>query len=140
MNKTRTPFKQIIAEARDENADRLFTKARMASYVAKSAVGRGRRNAYRHKACLLGRLIDMGVVDLSSDNRYMPSLMLVHRRGLGSLHTHELWIRSSRKALAFGGRVRSASASPGRAPAMDAPSRRPDVVAELDRHPRATAA
>ena len=98
MRQIRTSFNQMLVEAREENADRLFAKARAASHVAKSTFGLGRRAAYRQKARLLGRLIDMGVVTLSSDNRYSPSLLLVHRRGLGSLHSHELWINSACKA------------------------------------------
>ena len=92
MTHRRTSFRQMLAETKEQSADRIFHKARLASHIAKSAFGHGRRTAYRQKARLLARLIEMGVVTLSDDDNYKPSLLLIQRPGQGGLHSHERWL------------------------------------------------
>jgi len=95
MAQRRGSFKELVQQAQEANADRLFRKARYASWVAKAAYGRGRRAAYQRKHQLLARLIEMGVVSLSPDDETHSSLFLVHRPGLGSLHSHQRWISNA---------------------------------------------
>ena len=87
MTQTRPSFKQIIKGVREENANRLFQKARHASWIAKiTRSSKSRAQAYAAKDAALNQGIINGLFRTGSGDQCMKGLLLVQHSRVGSLH------------------------------------------------------
>ena len=87
MSQRHPSFKQMVQEVREQNADRLFQKARQASWLAKIArSSKSRAQAYAAKHSALNQGIANGLFHAGSGDQCSNGLLLVQHSRVGSLH------------------------------------------------------
>ena len=92
MAKDRLTFKQLQEKAAKEMDQKVMTRCRIASHLAKLVTGVARRRLYDVKHRGLRHLIDKSRASVHSDGHEDPELVVIRVRGNGGLHSRKDWL------------------------------------------------